>query len=190
MQNMILLNDIPPSGQSYTVDAPTVWSEPMSEFGMVAQVVEPLVAEVFLLPQEDGVFIKGTLKGLVQVPCDRCAEKANVTIAHSFEDFEGLPDVPDGLSKKQMAELVLTSSELDEAPLIRYQKGALIFDMPALLWEEFCLALPVKPLCKPDCAGVCPSCGKNLNDGACGCAANGGDPRLAALRQVKVKQGA
>ena len=55
------------------------------------------------------------------------------------------------------------------------------------LWEEFSLALPVKPLCRPDCRGLCPECGKNLNEGACGCSRDSGDPRLAALRQLKVK---
>ena len=43
-------------------------------------------------------------------------------------------------------------------------------------------ALPVNPLCKTDCKGLCPQCGTNLNNGTCGCIPDEGDPRLAVLR--------
>jgi len=35
--------------------------------------------------------------------------------------------------------------------------------------EEIILDYPIKPLCKPDCHGLCPRCGKNLNEGGCSC---------------------
>ncbi len=39
-------------------------------------------------------------------------------------------------------------------------------------------------LCRPDCAGLCPHCGTNLNDGACDCEEDRTDPRWDALREV------
>ena len=49
------------------------------------------------------------------------------------------------------------------------------------------MALPMKPLCKPDCKGLCPSCGKDLNLGACGCTHETIDPRWEALKALKEK---
>jgi uncharacterized protein len=46
-------------------------------------------------------------------------------------------------------------------------------DLRPLLAELFWLSWPLKPLCDPECKGLCPSCGSNLNDGPCGCGAQG-----------------
>jgi len=61
-------------------------------------------------------------------------------------------------------------------------------DVGGLLWEHFELAMPVKPLCDPDCAGLCPVCGGNQNVAACACKAKGGDPRLAVLSNLKIER--
>jgi uncharacterized protein len=54
--------------------------------------------------------------------------------------------------------------------------------------EQFYLAVPMKPLCRDDCAGLCPSCGTNLNRGSCGCTRDWEDPRFAALKAFKANQ--
>ena len=51
-----------------------------------------------------------------------------------------------------------------------------------LLQEQFYLTIPMKPLCREGCRGLCSQCGTNLNEGACTCAAAWEDPRLAPLR--------
>ena len=56
-------------------------------------------------------------------------------------------------------------------------------DLTALVREDLLLALPAKFLCREDCKGLCPMCGKNLNDGSCSCK-KPIDPRLEALRQL------
>lgn len=53
-----------------------------------------------------------------------------------------------------------------------------------LVEEDLLLAQPSKRLCKDDCRGLCPLCGKNQNEGACGCEHKAVDPRLAALQQL------
>ena len=50
--------------------------------------------------------------------------------------------------------------------------------------EELVLNLPSKNLCRKDCRGLCPKCGRNLNEGLCGCRSDTVDPRLEALRQL------
>ena len=55
--------------------------------------------------------------------------------------------------------------------------------LTALVSEDAYLAIPYRMLCREDCKGLCPRCGKNLNEGPCGCSAPG-DPRLAVLAQL------
>lgn len=180
--NHIALNEIPPQGASYKVTDEAVWVRSLGEFGVSCRIVEPVEAEVLVLPQEDGCLLRGVIKGVVSMPCNRCMEETLVVLNQSFDEFEDYPRAdetePEG---KEPTEI------LDEC-VVTMEGGAPFLDLAALLWEEFSLALPVKPLCKPDCKGLCPECGKNLNEGACGCVLDNGDPRLAALRQLKVKR--
>ncbi|MBP3388937.1 MAG: DUF177 domain-containing protein, partial [Clostridia bacterium] len=53
-----------------------------------------------------------------------------------------------------------------------------------LVEMDVLLALPSKNLCRPDCRGLCLYCGKNLNEGLCGCRKEAVDPRLEILRQL------
>ncbi|MFM7045812.1 MAG: YceD family protein [Ilumatobacteraceae bacterium] len=59
------------------------------------------------------------------------------------------------------------------------------FDLAAMVREIVLLDVPSTPLCRPDCAGLCPTCGANRNDEACGCAEAPADPRWAALDQLR-----
>jgi len=52
------------------------------------------------------------------------------------------------------------------------------------VWETLLTLLPVKLLCKEDCAGLCPDCGCDLNESACSCKATDTDPRFEVLRDV------
>ena len=57
-------------------------------------------------------------------------------------------------------------------------------DLADLLREQFYLALPMKPLCRQDCKGLCPQCGTNLNTDTCQCQVRWEDPRLAGLKAL------
>ena len=57
------------------------------------------------------------------------------------------------------------------------------FNVDELVCEDIFLDLPAKFLCREDCLGVCPDCGKDLNEGPCGCK-KPSDPRLDALKQL------
>ena len=64
-----------------------------------------------------------------------------------------------------------------------YRGGEL--DLGALLYEVVALKLPVQPLCREDCAGLCPSCGVDRNQTPCGCAEVQPDSPFAALRALR-----
>jgi uncharacterized protein len=54
-----------------------------------------------------------------------------------------------------------------------------------LVAEQIYLALPLKPVCRADCKGLCPHCGANRNEASCGCQADWIDPRLAPLQRLR-----
>ena len=57
-----------------------------------------------------------------------------------------------------------------------------VLDVGPQVEESLLLLLPTKVLCREDCAGLCPRCGTDLNEGRCSCVGGEGDPRLEALR--------
>ena len=94
--------------------------------------------------------------------CDRCCEPFDTDLAYRFNHIlvTKLPD--DG------------GDDYIEAP-------DYMLDTDALLRDDILLELPSKFLCKDSCKGLCPKCGKNLNEGRCDCPEHEPDPRLAAL---------
>ena len=60
-------------------------------------------------------------------------------------------------------------------------------DIDEQLKEELEMAFPIRFLCKDDCRGLCQRCGKNLNEGECGCNTKEIDPRLAPLKDLLLK---
>jgi len=75
--------------------------------------------------------------------------------------------------------------ELGEDDLGVVQVDGEIFDPAPLLREQLLLAVPMKPLCRDDCKGLCPHCGADRNEGTCGCKDDWVDPRWAALAKLK-----
>jgi uncharacterized protein len=72
--------------------------------------------------------------------------------------------------------------------LFHQQLGAEDFiDLTPNIREDIILELPQRALCEPQCRGLCPTCGKNLNEGACQCEPSRGDLRWHALDQLKLK---
>jgi len=60
-----------------------------------------------------------------------------------------------------------------------------ILDLTEAIRQNAIVAIPMKPLCREDCAGICPKCGKDLNQGECGCPTEEVDPRWAKLLKLK-----
>lgn len=187
-EQWIALNALPPEGRTFTLDDPSVWSSPLAAFQMEVQVLSPLSCEVTLLPQADGCLVRGRTRGQVAVPCSRCAENAVVDIDHPFESFEPYPEddgasLPSGTHARKADEFF--PDETDEL-VMRLVRGAPEINLAGLAWEEFLMCLPVNPLCAPSCKGLCPVCGKNLNEASCDCTTETSDPRLAALKQLNI----
>ena len=94
--------------------------------------------------------------------CDRCLELVEQTATVEAEHI-----------------LVTSVEDEDNDDLVVVDQFML--DLDELVCDDVWIELPSKCLCKPDCQGLCPRCGKNLNQGPCGCSGKETDPRLAAL---------
>jgi len=129
--------------------------------------------DLSLLLEKDGdtVFVRGDLSARVPLTCGRCLEPYTVTV-HPQVDARF---VPGPATRGEERELGADDLETDV-----YQHGEL--DLNALLETETDLALPMKPLCREDCQGLCPVCGGNRNVTACACETRAPDPRWASLR--------
>jgi uncharacterized protein len=175
------LHRIPPTGKDFLLDEQAIWTEPLREFGIACRVETPLSAGFFVLPQENGVLVRGSMRGRVALACIRCMEDTPVELRHTFESFEPFP-LPPGTSAEE-------DREVDREVVRRSpQTQEVEINLAALAWEEFSLALPVKPLCSAECKGLCPHCGVNRNHVVCDCRKDGGDPRLAVLRGLTVRR--
>lgn len=78
--------------------------------------------------------------------------------------------------------LVASLNREDADDLILVEDGRLSLD--ELVQADLVLSMPMKILCREDCRGLCPVCGKNLNEGLCGCRTESVDPRLAVLKDL------
>jgi uncharacterized protein len=68
-----------------------------------------------------------------------------------------------------------------------YRVGGTEIDLEPMLRDALTLALPLNPVCREDCAGLCAHCGKDLNEGACDCVEDTTDPRWEALASLRAK---
>jgi len=120
------------------------------------------------------LFFQGRIEGEVTGRCARCLEEYAFTLATDF----ALVCSPHREGRGRAVE------EEDDADLTYYEGDEI--DLSPLLREQILLALPTRPLCREDCAGLCPHCGVNRTTTSCECQADRGDPRLAVLRTLKV----
>ncbi len=167
------ITDIPAQGREFSFSDPSLWADPIKRFGMPVTLSEtaPFEAAFTVIPEGRGALIKGWFKGEATTPCSRCAEDALIRLDETFELFEELP---------------LEGEESLEEGLVRQRGKILELNVSGMLWEEFMLAMPVKPVCDENCPGLCPGCGRKLDKGECSCQKDAGDPRFAALRKMKI----
>ncbi len=186
-KDWILLQSIPVAGKKILLEDQRIWLSHLEEFGLHCRIVEPVTAEITILPQAEGVLFRGRIRGTVALPCDRCANDSIVVLNHAFDSFEAFP--VEVLSGAHVHVDETLFGEVDAAVIRNTAHGGGVEINPAALtWEEFSLALPVKPLCNDACKGLCPLCGANKNTEGCSCRIEDGDSRMAALRGLTINR--
>lgn len=125
----------------------------------------PLTGSFTATRISEGIYLSGLLRSKIEQECVRCLEPTEVPLELEIDELYYYPPgtAPEG------AYVVGENAYIDLAPLVR-----------ELAW----LNVPIKPLCKPDCQGLCMECGQNLNLGDCDCEVEDIDPRLEVLRKL------
>ncbi len=114
----------------------------------------------------EGLLSQGRIRADVECECVRCLSTAVQSVT---ADFQELWYYPPEKAPEDAEWIIGEDANLDLAPLVR---------------EHFLLGIPIQVLCRPDCRGLCPHCGKDLNAGPCDCEEDTTDPRLTSLRSL------
>ena len=138
-------------------------------YGLSYPVSEPVLAQGVVRNTAGVLLMKGNITTTIHGTCDRCAA-----------EFDRKIDFP--IDVVLVTEL---SNEENEDEWVFPLQGDSA-DLDDIVRTVFVLNLDSKLLCSDDCKGLCPHCGKNLNDGPCLCQKEL-DPRFAALRQLLEK---
>jgi uncharacterized protein len=112
-----------------------------------------------------GLYAQGELKAETESECVRCLTEFPLVLVVQINDLFVYPP-------NQATDPILTIPETG------------VLDLGPLLREYLLLNVPLQPLCQPECKGLCPECGNNLNENACEHPADEVDPRLSALRSL------
>lgn len=125
----------------------------------------PIKVDVNIENHEGVVYLKSNVLFDFYVCCDRCAVDLLNNYNYSFIHI-----------------LVMDCEGNDNDDFIEIQDYQL--DLDELIKQDILMELPSKFLCCDDCKGLCPICGKNLNQGSCDCASHQVDPRLEVLENL------
>ncbi len=130
--------------------------------------------QVRLMRTGRGILASGSLHTEVEAICSRCLASFSCPLAFSFEE-EYYPTID-----------VNTGAPLavpDEPGCFTINENH-ILDLTEAMRQYAILAIPMKPLCRDDCAGLCPICGQDLNYTTCDCLSREIDPRWAKLKEL------
>jgi uncharacterized protein len=139
------------------------------------RVVAPVVLDFDVLKDKAAFRLVGTVRTVLELACGRCLEAFHLPVDATF-DLRYLP----AAEMQTVVEREVPDEDLDTS----YYRDDQI-DLDQLLREQFYLQLPMKPLCREECQGLCPQCGTNRNVAPCTCAGGWDDPRLAPLRGLR-----
>ena len=115
------------------------------------------------------IVVRGSVSGRLRQDCRRCLQPVE-------------SDFTNDLTLVFVGEV---GEESEDGGAYVFEPTRPELDMSDAVREEIILAMNPYVVCKPDCRGLCPTCGTDLNDGQCDCTEDETDPRWAALRELK-----
>lgn len=115
-----------------------------------------------------GILLQADLHAKVDLECVRCLTTFKQALKIDFTEL-----------------YAFSQRYVTDSGLLMPETG--IIDLGPILREYTVLEIPISPLCQPDCKGLCPICGNNLNESTCNHEDDSGDPRLASLKSLLKK---
>lgn len=139
--------------------------------------VTPVAYDITARKIDKSIRIRGSIDSTLMLSCSRCLDLYEFPVSTEFDvELEPVSMAPDA------HEVELKKEEMD----IGYFEGDEI-DLQPIIYEEILLVLPMMPLCKDDCQGICDICGKNRNNEVCACR-HGSQTLLGEKLQSFLKQ--
>jgi uncharacterized protein len=130
--------------------------------------------KVRLMRTDRGILASSSLRTDINISCSRCLSPFDYTLAlHIEEEYFPTIDISTGAPLPSPEES--GSFTIDENNIL---------DLTEAIRQYALLAVPMKPLCHEECAGLCPVCGVNLNQSSCDCPSTPADPRWAELSKL------
>ena len=143
-----------------------------------ASFTQPVRARVSALWEYDHVRATGSVQSAVRLSCSRCLAEYELPISSDFTIFY----------TESKGEEFDEEVELSDVELISATYSGEEIDMDPEIAEQVLLEVPYKPLCSESCRGLCPQCGADLNAGDCGCDRGQINPKMAALKKIKLEK--
>jgi DUF177 domain-containing protein len=139
------------------------------------RIVEPVSLAFDIRKSNEQFQLTGRVRTTLELPCSRCLEPLTSPVDAEFDLRYHPRTTTAGGDERQVDEADFSSASYENEEI----------DLGQLIRERLYLSLPMKPLCREDCLGLCPDCGTNLNRGTCDCTRTWEDPRFAALKALK-----
>lgn len=149
--------------------------EDISDLDPSLKPLTDLVGTLDLIRTNDGILVRADLQTSVELSCSRCLTPFALPVRFRIdEEFLPTIDISTGARLPQ-------PDDADDAVLIDRNH---ILDLSEIVRQDLTLALPLIPLCRENCRGLCPNCGTNWNESDCDCRTDEIDPRFATLKQL------
>jgi uncharacterized protein len=162
-----LLKETTGSTREYTVDEETLVDDEEHR--------ERVVGSATLIRTEAGVLVMARLHAQSNEQCSRCLREFEYPLSLDIEDeFLQTVDVSTG-----------APLALPDDPVAFRIDAQQTLDLSEAVRQYWATALPMQPLCRTDCRGLCPRCGRDLNRGPCGCPGEEHDERWTALASLR-----
>lgn len=130
--------------------------------------LDKIVADLQVENTGQMFLVRGKVKTLLGLPCSRCLRETRLTIDSDIE----LTMMRAGVAEEFAADEDIIFFHGD------------VVDLSPAIHDTIFLAIPLIPLCQPECKGICPFCGKDQNQETCTCAQKEIDPRWEKLRNL------
>jgi uncharacterized protein len=144
--------------------------EPRPRLGNDVPPIGPVRGSARFMRTQDSILVRGHLSTTVELECSRCLEPFAMPVEIAFEEeFRPTVNITTGVPLEPAEDEAL---RIDEHHIL---------DLTEIVRQYLLTELPLKPVCRPDCAGLCPNCGADLDQGPCACDAEPASGIFAAL---------
>ena len=132
----------------------------------------PIKTRIEFVKLGESISATGRTNAVLRLECVRCLEPVSFSLSSDFK-FVFQKNRPESMTDDEDETMIWLDESGDKVDLGEEIKDYILLEMP------------LNPLCKTSCEGLCPICGENLNQTQCNCSSARTDPRWEALRALK-----